>query len=963
MISLTPNSNSKRGGKRSRAEKSGSEKKRRKARRSWLTTDEQEIELRRERAAAEKMRVLRPDGGVSWFADYRVLPDASEKEGREYIVEIRALDGPGNFCTCPDFAKNYLGTCKHVEKVLMRFEKSFRKEGRSPFIEVFVDAAAPNVPRAAFPPGDRRKGAAFIRRYLDARGAFKAPWEDSLLVFLRDYDRAPAAVRRAIRVSRGIRALAARIEERRGRELARKNFEKVFDSEAFLRLPLYDYQREGMLHLAFTGRAILADEMGLGKTVQAVAAAKLMRDLYGIERVLVVCPASLKTEWEEQIRKFTSLSYTTVFGLRKKRLAAYQSCSSFFVITNYEQILRDEQDINRTLQPDLVILDEAQRIKNWRTKTAQSIKRLESRFAFLLTGTPLENRIDEIYSLVELVDGRLLGSLFRFNREFYRFDEDGKVVGLRNLRKLHEVLKPIMLRRRKDQIEDQLPERIDNNYFVPMTPEQRKRYAEYEYQVSILSNIARRRPLTREEFERLQLCLACMRMLCDTVYILDSEVRTSPKVEELYRIINDIHSNDPRRKIIVFSEWVRMLELVRNMLEDNGIEYAWHTGSVPQQKRREEINRFKTEEHCTVFLSSESGSLGLNLQVASVVINLDLPWNPARLEQRIARCWRKHQSRTVNVINLVSENTIEHRMLATLRYKQRLSDSVLDGQGDWAELEQPEARSKFMERLGEILNTRFAAEAKSAAAGPAEAVKAAAVPAALPPAELFRQEAEIALEGTLRLCKIAPKKEDANRIDRVLAVTPDPGKARPLLDAALSKSGQSPESVDATLLTPEQYRLLQELAAKGIITFNDSNMQTVLETDAVTPPEKDDREKRRAAAEPYLEKARRNLRMAAVLEQGDFPVEAAAAARKALDPIAVVLEVLASADVPESPGAALARLDLDAVMRAAPIPPESAVFLRGALEPPTAEAEAAVYLRQARQVADQVESAVLRLAL
>ena len=154
--------------------------------------------------------------------------------------------------------------------------------------------------------------------------------------------------------------------------------------------------------------------------------------------------------------------------------------------------------------------------------------------------------------------------------------------------------------------------------------------------------------------------LACMRMICDTPAILDPTCRVSPKLEELEGILGDL-LEEPDRKIIVFSEWERMLELVRELAAEMGVEAAWHTGSVPQQRRRAEIIRFKQDPACRLFLSTDSGSVGLNLQAASAVVNVDLPWNPAKLEQRIARAWRKNQTRSVTVVNLVCENSIEHR--------------------------------------------------------------------------------------------------------------------------------------------------------------------------------------------------------------------------------------------------------------------------------------------------------------
>ena len=258
-------------------------------------------------------------------------------------------------------------------------------------------------------------------------------------------------------------------------------------------VPLYPYQQEGMLHLAFTERALLADEMGLGKTVQAIAACELLRRLRGIERVLVVCPASLKGEWEEQIARFTGLPSRIIAGPRAQRLAQYGE-GAFFYLANYEQILIDGDDVQQRLAPDVIVLDEAQRIKNWQSRTAQAVKRLRSPYAFVLTGTPLENRIDEIYSIVQFLDPSLLGPLFRFNREFYVLDERGRPAGYRNLDELHRRLAPVLLRRRKEEVEGQLPGRTDKHYFVPLEDEQIPRYAEYERRVAQILAAARRRP-------------------------------------------------------------------------------------------------------------------------------------------------------------------------------------------------------------------------------------------------------------------------------------------------------------------------------------------------------------------------------------------------------------------------------------------------------------------------------------
>ncbi len=459
--------------------------------------------------------------------------------------------------------------------------------------------------------------------------------------------------------------------------------------------------------LASKGWAILADEMGLGKTVQAIAAALLMKEVAQVRRVLVVVPTSLKGEWADQIELFSDVVTELLVGDRRERLARYRETDAFFVVANYEQILRDWKEVNEILGPDLVILDEAQRIKNWQTKTARTLKRLASRFAFVLTGTPLENRIDEFYSIAEFVAPGLFGSLFRFNRHYYKFDERGKSTGMQNLGDLHEKATTIMLRRRKDMVEDELPGRTDKNYFVALSDEQAARYGEFEMKVTRLCGQAQKRPLTKEELDRLQRYLASMRMLCDSCYILDQKIRESPKADEAISVLEDVFASDPGRKVVVFSEWVRMLELVEERLRDAGIGFAVHTGSVRQDRRRAELMRFRTDPDCRVLLSSESGGVGLNLQSASVVMNLDLPWNPPKLEQRIARAWRKRQSRDVLVVNLVAEGTIEHKMLSTLKFKQGLADLVLDARGDTADFESEKSKNAFLARVSSLMESQL----------------------------------------------------------------------------------------------------------------------------------------------------------------------------------------------------------------------------------------------------------------
>ena len=653
----------------------------------WLSSDAEEIERRRWRGRTEIGQIEPLERDLPHFGSFRV----HSAGGSAYDVEIRSLDQPLNSCGCADHRVNGLGTCKHIEGVLAKLRqrgaRAFKAAQRagSPRVELFLPRTGDPVPRLLWPTDRATVDAAraALAPFVAADGSLADASPDRIDALLQSIADAGPLVRQQLRVSRHLEPWLADARRRAARIEARARFEAEVEAGTqtidLLHHPLLPYQREGMLHLAFGERALLADDMGLGKTIQAIAATELLRRLHGVARVLVVCPASLKGEWQEQIARFSGAATLLVTGSRPARLAQYAQ-PGFFTVVNYEQVVIDAADINRTLRPDVVILDEAQRIKNWHTKTARAVKSVASPYAFVLTGTPIENRIDEIYSIVQYLDPGLLGPLFRFNRDFYDLDERGRPIGYKNLDELMRRLQSVMLRRRKRDVETELPGRTVKNYLVGMADEQRLRYDEFRGQATRLVHIAQRRPLTPQEFERLQRLLACMRMLCDTPFILDPACRISPKLEELERVLSELLS-DPDRKVIVFSEWERMLTLVREMAQDLGTEVAWHTGSVPQDRRRAEIARFKHDPDCRLFLSTDSGSVGLNLQTASAVINLDLPWNPAKLEQRIARAWRKNQMRTVDVINLVTEDSIEHAMLHVLSQKQALADGVLDGEG------------------------------------------------------------------------------------------------------------------------------------------------------------------------------------------------------------------------------------------------------------------------------------------
>jgi SNF2 family DNA or RNA helicase len=622
---------------------------------------------------------------------------------------------------------------------------------------------------------------------------------------------------------------------------------------------LYPYQEEGMLHLAFQKRALLADEMGLGKTIQAIAACELLRRLHGIQRVLVISPASLKGEWEEQIAKFTGLPSLIVSGSRPNRLASYLK-PSFFYLLNYEQVRSDFSEIQHLLKPEIIILDEAQRIKNWQTKTAWAVKQLRSPYAFVLTGTPIENRIEELFSIMQMVNPHLLGPLHQFHRTYFSFNEKNKPSGYKNLNDLHAKLKPVLLRRLKKDVEEQLPSRTVNNFFVDMEPEQSGRYEEYNERVAKLMRILKRRPLTEDEQKKLQQYLACMRMIADTPYILDENCKICPKIVELKEVLTDLLEGTDH-KVIIFSEWERMLFLVREMVQnDLKMDFAWHTGSVPQQKRRDEIKRFKEDPNCRFFLSTDSGSTGLNLQVANIVINMDLPWNPAKLEQRIARAWRKNQTKTVQVINFVSSDTIEHRMLTTLSHKQDLANGVLDGIGDFSSMPISSTRSQILEQLEEILS-------------PQEEDLEEKIPEKK---KDLNEIAEDALKQFNDRIQIMQTYLDPISKDQTILAVVDTldREIVPKMKDLFSSQRDEKGAVQLECLDSNTYELLQKLEKLGIITINESASQTLHRSLASKEMHRTEKEKRLTQAKKHFARCERKQKMAKLLASGGFIIEA-----------------------------------------------------------------------------------------
>lgn len=653
---------------------------------------------RAERARTEKMSVKTVDVTRPW-TDYLVTNRLS---GKTYRVALRGSEPGDSYCSCPDFRTNTLGTCKHVLNVLAKVKRRFtpRQLGR-PFrpqsLALHLRYAGEVSLRLLVPDALDEEAAKIV-----------SPLRDRPIEDLRDLLKRVARLQRIGQDVTIYPDAEEFIQQRTLQERLRAMVGDIRHNPAshplrttLLKLPLLPYQLDGIAFAAGAGRAILADDMGLGKTMQGVGTAELLAREAEIRKVLIICPASLKSQWRSEIQRFCDRDVQLIHGAAAERQTQYGN-DCFFTVCNYEQVLRDILAIERN-PSDLIILDEGQRIKNWESKTSRVVKSLRSRFALVLSGTPLENRLDDLYSIVQFVDDRRLGPGFRFFNKHRVADEKGKVLGYKNLGELRETLKPILLRRTRESVQLELPERTTEFVRIAPSAEQIEMHRSH---MQIVATIVRKKFISEMDLLRLQKELLVCRMTANGTFLVDKQKPNySTKLERLDELFESLF-DEAGRKVVLFSEWTTMLDLIEPLLRKRKLDFVRLDGSVPQKRRQELVHRFQTDAGCRLFLTTNAGSTGLNLQAANTVVNIDLPWNPAVLEQRIARAHRMGQSRSVQVFVLVTEGTIEESLLATIAAKKDLALAALDVESDVDAVDVASGMQELKGRLEVLLGAR-----------------------------------------------------------------------------------------------------------------------------------------------------------------------------------------------------------------------------------------------------------------
>ena len=669
-----------------------------------MSLEEWQIKLRKQAAQTERFTIRCVDDELC-PGEYLVCNPLKKND---YKVVYRGRNSFWNYCSCMDFKTSRLGTCKHIETVkLWLAHKSNLHVHREtpPYTSVYLSYCGERCVKIRIGSDDQQEFQKLAKAYFNSDNELE----------VSAYARFGTFLKQARQISDTFRCYQDAIDFiiDKQEKAERIHIVERYDDMAIdnlLKVSLYPYQKEGIRFAAKAGKAIIADEMGLGKTIQAIGTAELLRKEGLIGSVLILCPTSLKYQWRSEIKKFTGADVYVIEGSHLKRKEAYGRPEPYKIIS-YNSACNDIKVLG-SLQTDMLIMDEVQRLKNWNTQISMAARKIVSDYAVILSGTPLENKLDELYSIVEFVDNFRLAPYYQFKDRHILTDETGQIVGYKNLNEISKKLSDLLIRRRKRDVKLQMPKRQDKNLLVPMTKEQKAMHEEWRFQVSVLVERWRRAHfLSDKDRTRLLMLLSQMRMVCDSSYILDQKTRYDTKVDECINIISDIVSEEGE-KVVVFSQWERMTRLIAKELKERGIGFEYLHGGVPSAKRKDLVDNFMNLPESRVFLTTDAGCTGLNLQAAATLINIDLPWNPAVLEQRIGRIYRLGQQNNIQVINLVTPHSIEEEMVAKLRFKTDLFEGVLDGGEDSIFVEKNKF-AKMMETVGEMMDENNTEEKSS----------------------------------------------------------------------------------------------------------------------------------------------------------------------------------------------------------------------------------------------------------
>ncbi|WP_141433945.1 DEAD/DEAH box helicase [Bacillus sp. 03113] len=435
---------------------------------------------------------------------------------------------------------------------------------------------------------------------------------------------------------------------------------------------LKDYQKLGykwmktLAHYGFGG--ILADDMGLGKTIQSIAfIVSVLPDIRkNKQQVLIVCPSSLTYNWLSEISKFApSLQAAVIDGNKEERSKLRKELTDIDVVITSYPLLRQDISWFEKQSFHTVFFDEAHAFKNPITQTARAAKKLQSVHCFALTGTPVENSIEELWSIFHVV----FPELFRGLKEYSKLSREN----------IARRIRPFLLRRLKEDVLSELPGKVESRESVELLPEQKKLYAAYlaKLRHDTLKHLDK--DTIRKNRIKILAGLTRLRQICcHPGLFVDGYKGKSAKLEQLLKIVEEAKLSG--RRVLIFSQFTKMLELIGRELTTKGLSFLYLDGQTPSEERVEICNRFNVGERDLFLISLKAGGTGLNLMSADTVILYDTWWNPAVEEQAADRAHRIGQKNVVQVIKLVARGTIEEKINELQEKKRHLTEEIIDSE-------------------------------------------------------------------------------------------------------------------------------------------------------------------------------------------------------------------------------------------------------------------------------------------
>ena len=444
---------------------------------------------------------------------------------------------------------------------------------------------------------------------------------------------------------------------------------------------LRDYQVTGIKWLYNIYKcelgSVLADEMGLGKSIQFIYLIKQILKENKDAKILIVCPTALVYNWQKEFEKFgKDISYKVLYGHKEKRHNEYMNYEGNVIITSYG-VVREDEEYYSKMYFDVMAIDEAQNIKNVLTGITKSVKSVNAKIRFALTGTPLENNVSELWSIFDYIMPGYLTDIKKFNAKYgiKEFNEETNKI----LTNLKNQIAPFILRRKKTDVLSELPAKIENNIYIDLGEKQKNVYAMEVKKTRVeMEEIIAKEGYEKARFKILQL-LTKLRQLCiDPKMVYENYTGESFKITEVIKVCKEVISNG--HKILLFSSFKTAIDILNREFTNEGISTYVIDGSVNARKRNELVEKFNNDDTNCFLITIKSGGTGLNLTSADVVIHLDLWWNPQVENQATDRAHRIGQKNTVEVIKLICKGTIEEKILELQNKKKLLSDSLIEGE-------------------------------------------------------------------------------------------------------------------------------------------------------------------------------------------------------------------------------------------------------------------------------------------